>query len=119
MAVTQIRLKFGRNGITATPETAEVPANGTVCWKVDALPGEEVTIEFAEKSKKGKKVKGPFKKHASQTKRGVFQVTGAGLCDSAIVDQPGTANGEDWKYDVVWKKGGTTARLDPKIKIKN
>jgi hypothetical protein len=119
MAVTQVRLKFGKGGITATPETAEVSAGGTVCWKVDAPPADEVTIDFKEKSKKGTKVKGPFKKHAAQPKRGVFRVTGAGLCNSAAVDQPGTANGEDWKYDVVWKKGNTVSRLDPKIKIRN
>jgi hypothetical protein len=113
-----VKLTFGPGGIDADPDPIEVHLEDTVCWDVTAEPTDVVTLDLQERVKGGKSVKGPFKKHASQTRRGVFKQVGSGKCLSATCDQvPGRAAFELWKYDVIWQKGKTLARLDPAIKI--
>ena len=121
MATKTVKLAFGPGGIEAVPDPVEVDARTeTVCWEVTAEPTDVVTVDLRERVKAKKRIKGPFKKHASQTKRGVFRVTGTASCVGAAVDQmPRTGASEVWKYDVIWVKGKTVARLDPAIKIKN
>jgi hypothetical protein len=119
VATKTVKLTFGPGGIDADPDLIEVDVEeDTVCWEVTAEPTDVVTLDLQERVKRGKTVKGPFKKHASQTKRGVFKQVGSGKCMSATCDQvPARAASELWKYDVIWQKGKTLARLDPAIKI--
>jgi hypothetical protein len=119
VATKTVTLTFGPAGIEASPDPVVVDGKAdTICWDVTAEASDVITVDLEERVKGDKKVKGPFKKHATQGKRGVFTRVGPGTCETAACDQlPARAPSEVWKYDVIWRKGKTVARLDPAIKI--
>lgn len=108
-----VAIECGGNGVTVDPDSVCVPFGKKLKWTIIAGDDVEVDIEF--ESKNG--IRGPFKKKDGQDERGKFKKKGPGDEESGVAEKPGAVV-ETWKYDVRCKKGNTTHKLDPEVRVR-
>jgi hypothetical protein len=121
---TEVTLSFDGTDIDADPDTVEVDYQDTLTFKTkNGKADDKVTIEFLEKKKGSKKVKGPFPGRANDPKnprRGVYEMGGSeSLTTDPPDENPGPGKYACWKYSVTWTRGMTPpVKLDPDVMIK-